>query len=424
MLFTELYRRLAAASRGTGFRRGTSLQRAFLSRRQFEREISRERIRASRRGIPFCIVSVVMERGDLSARSINGQSTKLGRILLRKLRVTDEKAMLSRTEFAAILVDTAQGGGRAVISRLAGLFEDEDLRVHMELKVHDPSSSDRQTLSTTAESLAPLTWRQPDPAATLRVGVGRQCEVWTEPKAWQSRGEFDHDRRTTQGVDDPASISSQADELVSSDDPLVMPTPFAGIIKRSIDIVGALIGLVLLGPLLMIAMAVIRWTSPGGAIFKQTREGYRGKPFTIYKLRTMIADAESSQQMLRELSHRDGPAFKIKSDPRVTKIGGFLRATCIDELPQLVNVLYGHMSLVGPRPLPWHESRACIHWHRRRLDVRPGLTCFWQIKKSSVASFDEWMRLDLEYVDRGGLLTDAALIYRTLSVALLGRGSH
>ena len=198
----------------------------------------------------------------------------------------------------------------------------------------------------------------------------------------------------------------------------------SGTVKRAVDVTGALAGLITVGPLLLLAMGLIRLTSPGGAIFRQTREGMRGKPFTIYKLRTMVADAESSQQVLRELSYRDGPAFKIKADPRVTRVGRFLRATCIDELPQLVNVLFGDMSLVGPRPLPWHESRACSHWQRRRLDVRPGLTCSWQINKSRVTSFDEWMRLDLQYIDRRTLWLDARLIYRTMSVALTGRGSH
>lgn len=433
MLFTDLYHRLVRSSRTT------SLRRAFLSRRQFEREITRERIRASRRGIPFCVVSLSLEASSVSARSLEMQSTQLGRLLLRKLRVTDEKAMLSRTDFAAILVDTGHAGGRAVIARFSRLFAESNLRVRMELRVHDPASFDGPIPPATADSPRLSEWADPAPVETLTIAASHPRAAWAEPQArWAGRTAADERRAAPSFVDvdfsnsgcvdsqiceQPAS-ALQPSDTVSSDGALV-PVPLSsGGLKRAIDIVGAVSGLIFVGPLLLIAMAVIRLTSPGGAIFKQTREGHRGKPFTIYKLRTMTADAETSQQMLRELSHRDGPAFKMKFDPRVTKVGRFLRATCIDELPQLLNVLNGDMSLVGPRPLPWYESRACSQWQRRRLDVRPGLTCSWQIKKSSVGSFDEWMRLDLQYVDQGGLWTDTVLIYRTLSVALLGRGSH
>jgi lipopolysaccharide/colanic/teichoic acid biosynthesis glycosyltransferase len=182
--------------------------------------------------------------------------------------------------------------------------------------------------------------------------------------------------------------------------------------------------LIMTGPVILAAIAAIRWTDGQSAIFKQTREGYRGRPFTIYKLRTMIVDAEAQQDALRDQSHRDGPAFKITNDPRVTRVGNFLRKTCLDELPQLWNVLKGDMSLVGPRPLPWHESRACQHWHRRRLDVRPGMTCYWQVQKDSIESFDDWMRLDLRYVEQLGLVEDIRLIVKTIAVPVLGRGGH
>jgi lipopolysaccharide/colanic/teichoic acid biosynthesis glycosyltransferase len=195
------------------------------------------------------------------------------------------------------------------------------------------------------------------------------------------------------------------------------------ITKRGIDILGAGLGLLVTSPVILLSMIAIRRYDSGPALYRQTREGIHGKPFTIYKLRTMVTNAENLQAGLRELSHRDGPAFKIAHDPRVTPIGRLLRKTCIDELPQLLNVLRGEMSLVGPRPLPWHESRACQHWQRRRLDVRPGLTCDWQINKARIDTFDEWMRLDLRYIDEMGLFRDLRLIAQTLTVPLSGRGS-
>ncbi len=156
----------------------------------------------------------------------------------------------------------------------------------------------------------------------------------------------------------PAPLEGD-DDYVSSEDPLIEVQTFSGVFKRGLDIAISSIALLAISPILGAAILAVRWTSPGPAIFKQTREGYRGRPFTIYKLRTMVQNAEASQDQLRKLSHRDGPAFKIANDPRVTPVGRFLRASCIDELPQLVNVLKGDMSIVGPRPLPWHESRSC-----------------------------------------------------------------
>ncbi len=396
--------------------RGFGADSVFLSKRQFDRHVTVERVRSSRRGIPFCIIGL-----SLTGTMGPGVSRRMARLLLRNLRMTDEKAKFSSTEFAVLLVDTPQMGGRSVVDRLAGLFADNGLSVSMDLKVHDPSafegnSYDESSDDGNAPSLGV-------PRAVLSV-----AEATSSPQPWPgSASSFAapvEDRRELCSPSTVRALSYRSDEAVSSDDPLVTSRWLDGALKRTLDITGAALGLAVAGPFLLGAMAAIRLTSPGSAIFCQTREGHRGRPFTIYKLRTMVVDAEKSQQALRDQSHRDGPAFKIKADPRVTKIGRFLRATCIDELPQLVNVLKGDMSIVGPRPLPWQESRSCSHWHRRRLDVRPGLTCFWQVDKASVETFDDWMRLDLLYVDRGNLWVDLSLIYRTFSVTLLGRGSH
>ena len=215
-----------------------------------------------------------------------------------------------------------------------------------------------------------------------------------------------------------------ADVEVTAEDPMV-PQPYLRmVVKRGLDIIGASVGLIVTSPLIIGSMIAVKLTSSGPALFTQTREGRRGKPFTIYKLRTMVVDAEKVQINLKGSSHRDGPAFKIKKDPRVIPVvGHFLRITCIDELPQLWNVLKGDMSLVGPRPLPWHESRACDRWHRRRLDVRPGLTCYWQVNKQKAETFDDWMRMDLRYVDEVNLINDLRLIAQTVTVPILGRGS-
>jgi lipopolysaccharide/colanic/teichoic acid biosynthesis glycosyltransferase len=144
----------------------------------------------------------------------------------------------------------------------------------------------------------------------------------------------------------------------------------------------------------------------------------------MYKLRTMVVDAEELKAKLHELNERDGPAFKIKNDPRVTRIGNFLRKTGMDELPQLWNVLMGHMAIVGPRPLPCNEDIKCKVWQRRRLDTKPGLTCIWQISKSRKVSFDEWMRMDLHYADKRTIIGDFSLMVKTVMAVFLGRVGH
>jgi lipopolysaccharide/colanic/teichoic acid biosynthesis glycosyltransferase len=170
------------------------------------------------------------------------------------------------------------------------------------------------------------------------------------------------------------------------------------------------------------AVVAIKLSSPGPAFFVQQREGRGGKRFYIWKLRTMCVDAEEQKDELRPLSQQDGPAFKMKRDPRTTRIGRFLRWSSIDEMPQFWNVLKGEMSLVGPRPLPTAESEACEAWQRRRLDVLPGITCTWQVFGRGKVSFDEWVRMDLRYAARASALSDLKLMFVTIPSLLFQRG--
>jgi lipopolysaccharide/colanic/teichoic acid biosynthesis glycosyltransferase len=165
-------------------------------------------------------------------------------------------------------------------------------------------------------------------------------------------------------------------------------------------------------------------TSPGPLFFRQQRDGLAGQRFTMHKFRTMCADAEAQKSKLRRHSEQDGPAFKMINDPRLTRVGRFLRRTSIDELPQLWNVLKGEMSLVGPRPLPCDESNSCEDWQKRRLDVTPGLTCIWQVKGRSRVSFADWIRMDVEYIKSRSLWQDFKLLVRTILAVLRGNGAY
>lgn len=332
----------------------------------------------------------------------------LTRLLHRNLRMTDHKATLGPDKYGILLVDTSEAGGRSAADRLIQLADRHQLQLDVDLRVHDPAGFDPH---------------HNEPRSSGQVGSDPEDR---DPDEFDQDGGDDlgngHRRREDLAADRWKRVDGGVHVMV--EDPLV-PRPWLRmVVKRSIDIVGASVGLVVTGPIVLAAMAAIRRHDGGPTIFRQTREGLRGRPFTIYKLRTMVVGAEAAQAELRSQSHRDGPAFKLLDDPRVTPVGQFLRRSCIDELPQLWNVLKGEMSLVGPRPLPWHESRACDGWQRRRLEVRPGMTCDWQIEKSKVESFDDWMRLDLRYIDDIGLIRDLRLIARTFIVPVSGRGSE
>jgi exopolysaccharide biosynthesis polyprenyl glycosylphosphotransferase len=195
--------------------------------------------------------------------------------------------------------------------------------------------------------------------------------------------------------------------------------------KRLLDITGAAVGLLILGPLVMLPAALaIRLTSPGPILFRQKRSGLHGRLFTMYKFRSMVDEAEMLRVELEAFNEVSGPVFKMKQDPRVTPIGRFLRRTSIDELPQLWNVLKGEMSLVGPRPPIPSEVSKYDPWHRRRLSMKPGLTCLWQISGRSAVGFDQWMKLDLEYIDRWSLWLDIKILFRTIPVVFSGFGAH
>jgi lipopolysaccharide/colanic/teichoic acid biosynthesis glycosyltransferase len=194
--------------------------------------------------------------------------------------------------------------------------------------------------------------------------------------------------------------------------------------KRAVDVAGAAVGLAVLSPVLVASAVAIKLSSPGPVIFRQKRAGLGGRPFTIFKFRTMCADAEAKKKALRAISEQDGPAFKLAHDPRITKVGHFLRKTSIDELPQLLNVLKGDMSLVGPRPLPVDEQEGCERWQRRRVDVTPGLTCIWQVKGRSRVTFAEWVRMDVAYMRRRTVFHDLSILLRTIPAVLFRRGAR
>jgi exopolysaccharide biosynthesis polyprenyl glycosylphosphotransferase len=194
------------------------------------------------------------------------------------------------------------------------------------------------------------------------------------------------------------------------------------VVKRLLDVAGAATALVVLSPILVLTAVVIRVKEGAPILFRQTRVGRHGRPFTIYKFRTMVRDAEDRYAEVAAKSDTRGAAFKMNEDPRVTALGAFLRRSSIDELPQLINVLKGEMSLVGPRPAPPREVEGYDIWHRRRLSMRPGLTGLWQVESRMDNHFDERVELDLRYIDQWSLWNDLRILLRTVPAVFLARG--
>lgn len=191
------------------------------------------------------------------------------------------------------------------------------------------------------------------------------------------------------------------------------------VVKRLLDVILSLIALIVISPLIAICMLLIYIEDGGNPIYKQQRIGENGVPFTFYKLRTMRvnADKERGHHAIEDINESDGPVFKIKDDPRITKIGKILRKTCIDELPQLVNILKNEMSIVGPRPALPNEVACYNEYQKQRLNCKPGLTCYWQVTpKRNDVPFDEWVEMDLKYINNISLKTDTILVLKTFKI--------
>jgi len=194
-------------------------------------------------------------------------------------------------------------------------------------------------------------------------------------------------------------------------------------IKRLMDFSLSLLALIFFSPLFILIAILIKWDSKGPVFFFQKRCGLNGRMFSLIKFRSMVQQAETMQEELRNLNEMSGPVFKITNDPRITRVGSWLRKTSLDELPQLINVFKGDISLVGPRPPVPGEVALYERWQRRRLSVKPGITCIWQISGRNNINFDEWMKLDLNYIDHWSLMLDLKILIRTIPAVLSGRGA-
>ncbi|HEX8341010.1 MAG TPA: sugar transferase [Tepidisphaeraceae bacterium] len=342
--------------------------------------IRRERARADRQKSQFSLV--MFRQVPATGRFA---TLRLCRLVLNQVRVADEVGQFDRNTVCAILPDTGPDGAWKLIQR-----------------VHDCASPKQGTIEPVVYTY-PTSWLD-------------------EPGGDGPAGGLSAERPAPMRIAPETTAETQA--IRANSLPLrrlLIQKP--SLAKRAIDVCVATTMLTLAAPLMVLFAAVIKFTSEGPVVFKQWRSGLGGRPFEIYKFRTMCANADAMKAALRAHSEQDGPAFKMTRDPRITAVGHFLRKTSLDELPQLFNVLKGDMSLVGPRPLPLDEQAQCDQWHKGRLDVMPGLTCIWQVHGRSRVSFEDWMRMDLKYVRRSEVLHDIKLMLQTIPAVLLRRGA-
>lgn len=228
------------------------------------------------------------------------------------------------------------------------------------------------------------------------------------------------------------SVDALGRQHVVSADEFILPPRYSSpsirtqlVVKRCCDVLLSALGLVLLFPVLGLIALAILCTSGGPVLYPWRVVGLRGRFFTGYKFRTMVRDAEAQLARLQQRNEMTGPVFKMKDDPRVTPIGRVLRRMSLDELPQLWSVFIGDMSLVGPRPPLRTEWERFSPWQRRKLSVTPGITCLWQSSgRSNIANFDEWVRMDIDYINRWSLALDVTILFRTVGAVFLARGAH
>jgi len=246
------------------------------------------------------------------------------------------------------------------------------------------------------------------------ISLGRELQVRIRVAVGEPEPEFGQMHPTFQrlGWADLISFQPNPENFVSM------------FVKRAFDRAGAALLLLIFSPLFLLIAVLIKIGSRGPVIFYQKRSGFRGVPFKMYKFRTMYEGAQFQKRHLIEANEMSGPVFKIRNDPRVTGVGRFLRRFSLDELPQLINVLKGDMSLVGPRPLPISEAVKCGRWEKRRFSFKPGITCLWQVNGRNLLDFPEWMRLDLAYVNNWSLGLDFKILLKTFSAVVSGRGAY
>lgn len=374
---------------------------------ELDAAVRRERSRSDRTGGRFAVVRFLASTCDRNRRAL----LPLANHLRLRSRSIDDLGWSRENHLCLILAECQREHATSLAATLCRDFSTEELTLTYALYFYSatksptppqreqprglPSISNEAVTLSTAEL----------PASRHRQGCHAAEPIGSEPIESEPIG---------------SEPSHSCTDAAPMNVLLVREMPWW---KRSLDIGLSAIAFILLAPLLAVIAIAIRISSPGPILFQQLRTGRGGRPFLLYKFRSMTSDAELQKGSLMALNEQDGPAFKMEQDPRVTSVGRILRALSLDELPQLWNVLRGEMSIVGPRPLPVDEAEACENWQRQRTDVTPGLTCFWQVKdRRAKIPFVEWVRMDIRYIASQSLWTDLWLVAQTALFIIRRKG--
>jgi lipopolysaccharide/colanic/teichoic acid biosynthesis glycosyltransferase len=370
-------------------------EREVLAQELFLKLLRKERVRADRTGDELTLAAIRLTALDPGADP--GVRHAVGSILGR-VRCLDEVGWLRRGTLGILLPATAVTGAKRLIDDLRRNDTTGHLR-HGRWTIYaypeDWVAEDDQD----GDSGNGSPRRSPETGTTVFPRDGLRREQTTESGLYSVR---------------------QGAEVCSLVDLLQVPTPRW---KRALDIAGASLGLVLASPFMLVAAIGVKLSSPGPIFYTSTRSGLRGRPFRFYKFRTMYAGAESRKHELLEHNEASGPVFKMNDDPRITPFGRWLRRTSIDEFPQFWNVLKGDMCLVGPRPPIPEETRYYSRWQRRRLEGRGGLTCIWQVSGRSNVHFEDWVRMDIQYLEGPSFWRDLLILIQTFPAVFSCRGA-
>ncbi|MFN0241277.1 MAG: sugar transferase [Planctomycetota bacterium] len=412
------------APRATGALVGdaTGLLQKVLACDEFDQLLARERSLANRGTRVFGVIVLRRTSGD--ARDFG----QLARCARQRLRATDLVGRLDGDRIGVLLADTGPAGTRAVAQWLDSTVDALGLCVESAIYIY-PSVQDGDDADDRDRGSPPDSRRAVDPRLVASVH-GRRG--FGDSRASSRRSDAAPERWRDTHVEPRRASGRGPQALRATEDAVELPmqdlwlqlciaTPRW---KRTLDVVLASVALIALAPLFGLVAIAIRLDSAGPLIFRQQRAGRGGKPFTFYKFRSMHVDAEARRAELLTRNEQCGPVFKIRNDPRMTRVGRILRRFSVDELPQIWNVLKGDISLVGPRSPTLDEVAGYERWQRDRLHVNGGLTCIWQVSGRSHVTFPEWMRMDMRYVRRCSPWLDVLLLARTLPAVVGGRGAY
>lgn len=420
-----------------------------LSSTEFELAFLRERALADRSLRSFCVV-VFLSRGEPDE-----DLAQLVGILEQRLRTSDLVGQISTGLVAALLPETDESGANSVASSILGYLAERNLKFDYKVYVYPktsrraqsgddvnrtngnggsgPSRGDRSTI----HSGLPRREAVGEPLAGAQslaspLGIEELLAPAQATALWAKATSVTGPARSQQLApvllpsEPPNDLAQLRSELGVADaldlEPLFCePLSWR---RRALDVVVSGSLLAVLSPLCAIVALLVKLTSPGPVLFVQARAGQGGTPFAFYKFRSMYVDADKRKSELQGQNEKDGPIFKIKNDPRMTPVGRWLRRSSLDELPQLYNVLIGDMTLVGPRPPTLDEVEHYLPWQRRRLCLKGGLTCIWQVSGRSEVGFEDWVRMDIRYTQKRGLGMDLGLLARTAGAVASGRGAY